>query len=101
MGDKGIAALIPLVQQGRMGSLERLDISRNGDITDRGIISFAGSINMKGLPVLDSFQMGKLGKLTAVGISATAHAVINGRPLLKRFHLMGSGPDDKSNADIV
>ena len=91
MCDAGIAALVPLVQQGRMGRLEHLDICGNGGISDHGIISFAESINTKGLPMLSYFYMGELGKLTSVGIGATAHAVINRCPLLKRFHLLGSG----------
>jgi len=78
MGDEGIAALAPLVQQGRMRRLERLDISLNGDITDRGIILFAEPINMKGLPVLNSLYMAMLERLTAVGIGGIAHAIING-----------------------
>jgi len=98
MGDEGIAALAPLVQQGRMRRLERLDISLNGDITDRGI---AESINMKGLPVLNSLYMAMLERLTAVGIGGIAHAIISGCPLLKRFHLLSFGPDDKSYADII
>lgn len=38
MGDVGIAALAPLVSEGRMRQLTHLNLSENGDVTNEGII---------------------------------------------------------------
>lgn len=56
---------------------------------------------MKGLPVLTSLFMSRLGRLTAVGIGAITYAAINGCPSLRTFYLEGSGPYVKKNADII
>jgi hypothetical protein len=101
MGDEGIAALALLVQQDRMRRLECLQFCGNDDISNRGIICFAGSINMKGLPVLTSLFMSRLGRLTAVKTGAITYAAINRCPSLRTFYLEGSGPDAKKNADII
>jgi len=77
MGDKGIAALAPLVSQGQLTQLVDLNLSGNGDVTNQGIISFVKAIVAHGLPRLELFEMRGLDnrKVTAFGVSALAHAI--------------------------
>ena len=77
MGDKGIAALASLVSQGRLKQLVDLNLRGNGDVTNQGIISFAKAIGAHGLPRLEEIEMRGLDnrKVTALGISALAHAI--------------------------
>lgn len=73
----------------------------NAALTQRGITTLARTTESRGLPKLESFYVNNLGKVTARGIDAIAHAVIKGCPQLCKILLAGSGPDDDSHHDAV
>lgn len=54
-------------------------------MTDEGLIALAQAIDMRGLPVLQQFEMENQveGKKTALGLSAITYALIKGSPQLK------------------
>jgi len=76
-----------------MGLLTRLCLSRNDAVTDEGLIALAQAIDMCGLPELQEFSMAGLveEKVTVLGLSAIAHAVIKGSPLLETIDIKCSG----------
>lgn len=104
MGDEGMIALASLVSQGCMQQMEKLGLSWNAGVTDRGVIALARAIETRGLPMLVSFRMGGMtrDKVTLLGFSAIAHAVINGCPQLKEIALKGLlNFDDDTLSNVV
>ena len=75
LGDEGVAALASLVNQGRMEHLEEIYISDNKELTEQRILSLARAIDARGLPMLETFAMMRIGEMTARGIGAIAYAV--------------------------
>ena len=78
-----------------------MSISENEELTEQGIITLARAIDARGLPMLQTFSMLRLGEMTTIGISAIAHALIKGCPELKKIHLSGSGPKNGSHHDAI
>lgn len=84
-----------------MEQLRELDISDNDALTEQGSITWARAIDARGLPMLESFDMTQMREMTAVGLSAIAHAFIKGCPKLKEIHLRGSGPENGGHHDAI
>ena len=101
MGFGGISALASLVDQGRLKRLKALYISKNEAVPQQGIITLARAIDKRGLPMLETLKMTKLGEMTARAIGAIAHAVFKGCPQLQAIELMGSGWDTDTSREVV
>ena len=89
MGDAGIEALASLVYAGRLDQVETFYLTENSSLTNDGIIALARAINSHGLPMLTYLDLTELDehKVTVVGISGIAIAVINGCPKFRQFGL--------------
>lgn len=103
MGDDGLLELAYLLYRGRFKHLQRLNISYNRAITDRGIIALARAIGACGLPKLEELWVEGLNKLTVVGCTAIAHAVRKGCPNLRfrGFRSNGTGLSDNILAKVL
>lgn len=95
MGDESIAAVAFLIRQGRFEQLEKLDLSRNGGITDHGILVLAQAIETRGLLQLAALNLEELdtNKVTELGIQPVARAVIERCPELKGIVVSGEFKD--------
>lgn len=76
MGDEGIAALASVVSQGYFEELRKLSFSHNGDITDEGMTALARAIDVRGLPMLETFAMEGLDLMTNRGVGAITDVLI-------------------------
>ena len=101
MGDEGISALASLASQGRLEHLKTLNISENEDLTEQGIITLARAIGVRGLPMLETFDMVKLGNMTAREIGAIAHGVFKWCPQVKETHLTESDFASDDSSEVV
>jgi len=99
MGDEGIAALAPLVSQGRMQQVTELSLSGNSGLTKQGIITLAEAIDARGLPKLRASHLSGLLPATdeesILGITTFVHAVTKGCPPLKEFTF------DPTHQDVI
>lgn len=103
MGDEGIAALASLVSEGRLEQLQVVHLSCNDGVSDRGIITLAQAIGMRKLAMLKDFRMEGLkeNKVTRLGVSAIALAIISGSSHLKAIYLSSSGPGNDTYINVV
>lgn len=71
MGDKGMIALASVIYQGRLEQLVDLSISGYSGVSDRGFIVLARAIEMRGLPLIRSFDLHglKANNMTVVGMA--------------------------------
>jgi len=95
LSDPVFFVLASLIHQACLEQLKYLNLSDNGAVTDWGIFGLARVIDMRGLPMLESFNLRGMAAdtVTVVGISAIAHATITGCPQLKKLNLSGQGAE--------
>ena len=89
LGNEGMAALASVIDQGRMGRTEYLDLSAGRGVTDDGIITLAKAIDARKLPevrFLSVYQLHKTG-LTTLGLDAICQASVNSCPKLVEFYM--------------
>lgn len=88
--------MITFICKGRLDQLEELGLSDNEGLTNQDIIFLAQAIGKRRLWKLEAFYLKGLDadKVTLLGVSAIALAVITRCPKLKYICLTCAGPND-------
>jgi len=89
LGNEGMAALASVIDQGRLGQIEYLDLSVARGVTDDGIITLAKVIDARKLPEVRFMSVHQLHKtgLTTLGLDAICQASVNSCPKLNEFYM--------------
>ena len=104
MGDEGMIALAPLIDQSRMDQLTYLHLCGSACETDQGISALARAIEARGLPKLKELDLSGLNveNVAIQGIRDIAQTFIKSCPRLEKINLRGTRRGDVSiYSDLV